>query len=346
MDQGVAAPTVFEFAPGEYMLTGAEGLRVPSGATLLMEGARFVLAETLDKDGQAFLLENVWHVLIQGGEIVGQRQAWSDGVNVAGVRMLGGGDLRVYGLTCRNLSSNAVGVFGASDEAPVRNVTLSGVTGINCCNAYMDYLQPNKGPAPGSDRRDQGTAAFYNVDGWTVEGSRFEGSRSDGTHFYHCRNGMFANSSVTGSQMGGYFLEGCENVVASGNLISGNGSRGCTIERDSRFCTLTGNVVTLSGREGLWMPDVSGIVVTSNIFRENGQKDDADKDCEIRLDEGEEYKTQTSGIRIESNLLHTRPNQTAAIYLSEGVEDVAVNNNTFTGGAPNEKREERRPAGG
>jgi hypothetical protein len=319
-------------------LTNADGLRVPSGATLLMTGARFVFAESIDRDGQAFLLENVTDVAMQGGEIVGRRAVWGDGVNVAGVRMVGGGNLKISGLTCRDLSSNGVGVFGSSDEAPVRDVRLSGVTGINCCNVYVDYLESNKGPAAGSDRRDQGTVAFYYVDGWSVDGCRFDGSQSDGTHFFHCRNGIFANSSVTGSRMGGYFLEGCENVVASGNVFSGNGSRGCTIERDSRFCALTGNIVTLSGREGLWMPDVAGVLVTSNVFRENGQKDDGEKDCEIRLDETEEFKTQTRDVRIESNLFHTRKHQTAAVYIGEGVEGVCTNANTFMGAAPKQCR--------
>lgn len=334
LDQGAAAPTAFKFAPGEYVLTDAKGLRVPSGATLIMTGARFVLSEGIADDGQAFLLKDASDVVIEGGEIVGRRAAWGDGVNVAGLRMIGGGNLRVSGLTCRDLSSNAIGVFGESGEKPVREVHLSNVTGVNCCNIYADYLQKKPGPAPGSDRKDQGTVAFYYVDGWSVNGCRFDGSRSDGTHFYHSHNGVFTGSSVTNSQMGGYFLEGCENVVATGNLIRGNGSRGCTIERDSRFCTLTGNIVTLSGREGLWAPDVADILVTSNVFRENGQKDDADKDCEIRIDEGKEYKTRTSNIRIESNLFHTRPNQTAAICIGEGAENIAIEDNTFTGEAP------------
>jgi len=338
LDKGADTPTVFTFAPGDYVLTDPAGLRVHAGATLIMTGARFLLSEDIGKDGQAFLLDNVSDVEITGGEIIGRRDAWDNGVNVAGVRMFGGSGLRVSGLTCRDLSSNAIGVFGESDEKPVRNVRLYKVTGVNCCNIYGDYLQEKSGPAPGSDRKDQGTVAFYHVDGWSVEGCRFDGSRSDGTHFYHAHNGIFAGSSVTNSQMGGYFLEGCENVVATGNLIRGNGSRGCTIERDSRFCTLTGNLVTLSGREGLWAPDVANILVTSNVFRENGQKDDGERDCEIRIDEGDHYKTRTSSIRVESNIFKTRPTQTAAIYLGEGVEEVAIQDNTFTGGAPETNR--------
>lgn len=335
LDKAGDRPAVFRFAPGDYVLTDAEGLRIPARASLLMDGARFLLAEDIQTDGQAFLIENASDVSLHGGEIVGSRAAWADSTNVAGVRARGNvQNIRVSNLTCRDLSSNAVGIFGLGDDAPIRNVSLTGVVGINCCNVYVDYLQPNAGPAPGSDRRDQGVVALYHVDGWSVDGCRFEGSRSDGTHFYHCRNGLFTNCSVTGSQMGGYFIEGCENVLALGNLISDNGSRGVTIERDSRCCTLASCLVTRSGREGLWMPDVCSIIVTGNIFVENGQKDDGERDCEIRLDNTDRYATETRDIRIEGNIFRTAAHQTAVVHMGTGVTGVVMGNNTFEGPAP------------
>ncbi|HPO13967.1 MAG TPA: right-handed parallel beta-helix repeat-containing protein [Candidatus Hydrogenedentes bacterium] len=335
LDKTGGQPAIFQFAPGAYCLTDTGGLHVPSHVTLLMEGARFLLAETLQADGQAFLLDNASDVVLRGGEIIGRREVWAPSVNVAGIRVCGSGaNITVEGLVCHDVSSNAVGVFGTSDDAPIRNVVLKSVTGINCCNMYIDYLQPNKGPVPGSDRRDQGTVALYYVDGWAVDACRFENSQSDGTHFFHCKNGQFMNSTVIGSKMGGYFLEGCQRVLASGNRFQGNGSRGVTIERDSQFCTLTGNLVSQSGREGLWMPDVCAIIVSANLFSENGRKDDEDKDCEIRLDETKEYATVTQDVRIEGNVFYTSPRQTAAIYTSKGIENTAIMNNTFHGDAP------------
>ncbi|MDX9971379.1 MAG: right-handed parallel beta-helix repeat-containing protein [FCB group bacterium] len=344
LDEGLGGARVFRFAPGEYVLTDPAGLRVPGGATLLMDGARFLLDETIAADGQAFLLKDASNVTIKGGEIVGRRDKWPDSVNVAGVRAFGGGrNLRIEDLTCRDLSSNAVGVFGASGEAPYRNVSLRGVAGINCCNIYVDYLLPNKGTAPGSEREDQGTVAFYWVDGWSVEGCRFEGSQSDGTHFCHSRNGTFTNSSVIGSRMGGYFLEDCEYVMASGNFMRENGSRGITIERDSRYCTVTNNIVTFSGRDGLWMPDVCGIVVTNNIFKENGRKNDRIRDCEVRLDETPEYETVTAEVRIADNIFYTTEEQTAVVCIGPGVKGFVEENNTFNGPAPRQYSDSRQP---
>jgi parallel beta-helix repeat protein len=332
---------VFVFAPGEYHLTDPAGLRPPARATLLLEGAHFVLSEKIQADGQAFLLEDVSDISFSGGEITGHREKWDPGVNIAGIRAYGAGsNLRIEELTCRNLSSNAVGVFGRDAAHPFRNVTLTRVIGINCCNFYGDYLSDARGPAPGSRREDQGTAAFYHVDGWLVESCRFEQSQSDGTHFYHSPNGRFVNSVVAESQMGGYFLEGCENVIAMGNLIRGNGSRGVTIERDSRNCILAENIIENSGREGCWMPDVSGIIVANNIFRRNGRKDDTDRDCEIRIDDTDRFKTVTSGIRIEGNLFCTDKHQTAAVFSGQKTPEIDLEANTFQGPAPRNHRED------
>lgn len=335
MNAGAGQAQMYRFAPGEYLLSDPRGLRVPPDSVLMMDGARFVWAESIGSDGQTFLLENVSNVSIEGGMILGCRDRWEPGVNVAGVRILGASkDIRIAGLTCENLSSNAVGVFGAADNLPIRNVALTQVAAINCCNYYGDYLQPGKGPAPGSAREDQGSVAMYFVDGWLVDGCRFERSQSDGTHFFHSPNGRFVNSVVAESKMGGYFLEGCENVLASGNLIRENGSRGVTIERDSKNCTLSNNLVTRSGREGLWAPDVSGVIVSGNIFKENGQKDDGERDCEIRVDNTSEYATETQDLIIEGNIFHTNAHQTAAIFLGKGVREAFIGHNTFRGAAP------------
>jgi len=334
LDSVADRPAVFRFMPGDYVLSDAAGVRIPGNCTLMLNDARFRFGEDIHTDGQAFLLDNVSTVSLCGGEILGARDAWDPGVNVAGIRVIGNAsDIHISGLVCRDLSSNAVGMFGDSPEAPIRNVSLVGVTGINCCNIYVDYLQDNKGPIPGSDRRDQGTVALYHVDGWSVEGCCFEGSRSDGTHFYKSHNGRFNTNTVSGSTMGGYFLEGCEHVSACGNYMVNNGSRGVTIERDSRHCTLAGCIVKHSGREGLWMPDVASICITGNCFIENGRKDDGERDCEIRLDNGDVYETTTTDIFIQGNTFHSSAHQTAVLYIAPGITGVVETNNRFQGKA-------------
>lgn len=322
-------------APGSYTLTDAQGLRVPSNVTLMLHGATFELARNLTEDGQAFLLENATNVTFIGGRIVGQREAWDPGTNIAGIRVTGAsGNLRFEGTRFEKLTSNGIGIFGDEGQ-PIRNVTLRDVVMEDCCNYYGDYLSDKKGPAPGSVREDQGGIACYHVTDWLVDGCHFSGSQSDGTHFYHSHNGRFVNTIVETSQMGGYFLEGCRNVIASNNHIRGNGSRGVTIERDSTDCLLTNNIIEHSGREGLWAPDVARILVQGNIFRKNGRKDDAQKDCEIRLDDGDRYEMVTRDIVIQGNLFQASPEQTAAVYIAPEVngDGVQIERNRFTGEA-------------
>ena len=335
LKSNLGTPTVFRFAPGVYHLSSAKGLAVPDGATLLMEGATFIFSEDMNEDGEAFLIKDASNISIQGGEIVGQRESWDPGVNIAGIRMVGQVEnVRVASLTCRELTANGVGVFGESNAKPIRNISLIQITTENCCTSYGDYLSDKPGPAPNSERIDQGNVAFYYVDGWLVEGCRFIGSKSDGTHFYFSHNGRFINNEVSNSKMGGYFIEECEYVLASGNIISGNGSRGVTIERNSLFCTLTNNIIRHSGREGLWAPEVRHVLVTSNVFQENGRKDDKEQDCEIRLDNSDVYKTVTGDIHIKDNIFYASDHQTAFVLVDDGIQDVKIAGNTYTGTIP------------
>ncbi len=335
LKSNIGTPTVFRFAPGVYHLSSAEGLAVPDGATLLMEGATFIFSEDMKEDGEAFLIKNASDICIRGGEIIGRREAWDPGVNIAGIRMVGNVEnVRIESLICRELTANGVGVFGESNAKPIRNISLIQITTINCCTAYGDYLSAQEGPAPNSERIDQGNVAFYYVDGWVVKGCRLIGSKSDGTHFYFSHNGRFINNEVSNSKMGGYFVEECEYVLASGNIFSENGSRGVTIERNSLFCTLTNNVIRHSGREGLWAPEIRHILVTSNVFQENGRKDDKEQDCEIRLDNSDVYATVTGDIHIKDNIFYASDHQTAFILVDDGIEGIKIKGNTYTGSIP------------
>ena len=323
---------VIRLAPGPYPLSDPKGIAVPSNTTLLLHEATLVWDTKVAEDGQTFLLSDVVNVRIVGGSIVGQRDDWDPGTNVAGIRVLGKSRRLCFEDICfSDLTSNGIGVFGVDEKNPIIDVQVRSVVTERCCNYYGDYLATPKGPAEGSVREDQGGVAFYYVEKWVVSDSLFLKSLSDGTHFYQSHDGLFVDNQVRDSQMGGYFLEGCERVIASGNIVSGNGSRGVTIERDSRFCTLNDNVIEFSGREGLWAPDIAECVVASNIFRKNGRKDDGERDSEIRLDDGDSYEVQTDAILITDNLFQTDAHQNSVIHLEGTLGEIVIQGNLFTG---------------
>jgi hypothetical protein len=320
------------FPPMIYLLEDEAGLTIHSGTTLFLYGAVFRFDHENQEDGQAFLGQDVTDVQFLGGEIAGRRTAWAQSVNIAGIRITGNSArIRVQDMFIHDLSSNGIGVFGPTDESPIKDVFVTNTIVRNCCNVYVDYLQPGAGPARGSQREDQGGIAFYHVESFVVHGCSLEDSTSDGTHFYRCRHGQFTDNKVTGSQMGGYFLEGCQSVLASGNLIRANGSRGVTIERDSRDCTLIHNIVEQSGREGLWALDVSGCLVASNVFRENGRKDHKGLDWEIKIEETDKYETVTEDFRVAGNILYTAASQDGAIWITSGARAIVVENNSMRG---------------
>lgn len=332
VDEAARSGKVLVFPPMTYLLDDEAGLTLHPGMTLSMAGAVFRIGRECSEDGQALFAQDVTDLRLLGGEIAGSRDAWPQSVNIAGIRITGkSARIRIDGMFLHDLSSNGIGVFGPGDESPIEDVFVTNTIVRNCCNVYVDYLQPGAGPARGSQREDQGGIAFYHVAGFVVHGSAFEDSTSDGTHFYHCRHGQFTDNKVTGSQMGGYFLEGCRDVLAAGNLFRDNGSRGVTIERDSRDCTLVHNLVEHSGREGLWAPDVAGCLVADNIFRENGRKDHDGLDSEIKVEETDKYETVTEDFRIADNLITTTENQANAIWITSGARGIVVANNSMRG---------------
>lgn len=315
------------------------GLQIRSHLTLSLYGAVFKFDEHRTKNGQAFIGTNVSGVQFLGGEIVGRNDVWPEGVNIRGIYLTGTlQDIRIRDMHLHGLSSNGIGIFGAPKQL-ARDVWVSDVVIENCCNRYGDYLSAKPGPEKGSVREDQGLIAFYHVKDFVVRGSRFEKSRSDGTHFYKCKQGQFVHNKVYGAQMGGYFLETCIDVLASDNIIRDNGSRGATIERGSQNCTLKGNVVANSGREGLWAPNCTGLVILGNVFDRNGRKINGPKphqvwnaNVTINEDPFDPTKSPTADYLIADNIFYTTDSQIAAIRIDAAkVTGIVVKNNLLRG---------------
>ena len=262
---------------------------------------------------------------------MGRNDAWPEGVNIRGVYLTGRvANVRVRDLHLHDLSSNGIGVFGDPDH-PARDVWVSDVVVENCCNRYGDYLSERPGPEKGSTREDQGLIALYHVDEFVVRGSRLERSRSDGTHSYRCRRGQFAQNRVYAAQMGGYFVESCEDVLASDDVVRDSGSRGVTIERGSRDCPLRGCVVAGSGREGLWAPNCTGLVVTGNVFRDNGRKPNGKEAHQVwnatitvNKDPRDPTKSPTRDYLIAHNVLFSAAGQVAAVRVDADRETTGI----------------------
>ncbi len=316
------------------------GLQLRSRSTLWLYGAVFRFDALCTKAGHAFAGHDVSDIQLLGGEIVGRNDAWPAGVGIRGVHLTGRSQhIRIRDMHLRDLSSNGIGIFG-KPEQPIRDVWITDVVIENCCNRYGDYLSERPGPEKGSKREDQGLIACYQVEDFVVRGCRLEKSRSDGTHFYRCRHGQFVANKIYAAQMGGYFVESCDDILAADNLIRDNGSRGCTIERGSKNCTLKGCVVAGSGREGLWAPDCTGLVITGNIFDRNGRKPNGKEahqvwnaNVTVNHDPHDPTKSPTRDYLIAHNLLYTTAGQVAAIRVdaNQRTTGIVVTDNLLRG---------------
>lgn len=325
--------------PGMVYRLDESGLQLRSNLTMSMYGATFRLDEQCRKHGHAFVGNDVANIQILGGEIAGRNDVWPDGVSIRGIHLTGKSkNIRIRDMHMHDLSSNGIGVFGKADHL-IRDVWVSDVVIENCCNRYGDYLSAKPGPEKGSVRADQGLIAFYYVQDFVVRGCRLEKSRSDGTHFFKCHQGQFVHNKVYAAQMGGYFIETCVDILASDNIIRDNGSRGVTIERGSRNCTLKGNVVANSGREGLWAPQCTGLVISGNVFDRNGRKPNGTKpqqvwnaNITINEDPSDPTKSATTDYVIADNIVYTTASQVAAMRIDAGKsKGLVVRNNLLRG---------------
>lgn len=342
IDAAAASGGEIVFAPMIYRIDDPAGLRLASNLTLRMRGATFRCDEACAKDGQLFIGHDLSNVQFLGGTIVGRNDVWPAGVNIRGIYLTGQcQNIVIRELQIRDLSSNGIGVFAASAERPSTDIKIVDVVVENCCNKYGDYqAASNRGPEKGSVREDQGLIALYHVHDFSVRGCRLEGSRSDGTHFYFCQRGQFNDNLVYAAKMGGYFLESCRHVLAAGNVIRDNGSRGATIERGSQFCTLIGNTITGSGREGLWIPDSLRCVVTGNVVSLNGRKSNGPQrhmiwnaNITINQARGDKLNTPTAHYLIADNIIETDERQIAAIRVDTRPEtdNIVIQDNLMIG---------------
>jgi len=338
IDEAGLTGGTLEFPAMTYAVT-EEGWLLRSGLTIKMYGAVFRVSDQCRKDGAVFKGRDVTDVTLLGGEIVGRNDLWPDGVNVRGIHIAGrSAGIRIRDMRLHDLSSNGIGVFGA-DDSFIHDVWVRDVIVENCCKRYPDYLSGEKGE-PGSQREDQGDVAFYYVEDFVVQGCRFERSRSDGTHFYRCRSGQITDNRIYRAKMGGFFIETCDNVIGRGNVMLENGSRGATIERGSRGCLFSNNVVSLSGREGLWAPDCIGLVVTGNMFNRNGRKPNGSEpryiwNANITINEAfrEPTDSPTQDYLVSDNLIYTTSSQIAAIRVvaTDSTSNIVIRNNMTLG---------------
>ncbi|MBN8705110.1 MAG: right-handed parallel beta-helix repeat-containing protein [Bacteroidetes bacterium] len=324
------------FPPSVFLIDKPEGIRLQSNIRLDLSSVKFIVDPQIDQDGQIFYGENLRNVEIINGEFDGNRDQLPVSVNIAGIHITGlSKNIKIEGSYFHHLSSNGIRIYGIDTQAMSEDILINNVRINESCNEYIDYLLPNKGPAPGTSMKDQGNIALYFVRNFHILNSVLENSHSDGTHFFYCSNGQISNNQILNNKMGGYFIETCSDINGLNNKIIGNGSRGVTIERSSVRCNMKGNTITTSGREGLWLDDSEQLVISNNYIANNGKKNDFWYDSNIKITDtswpDNKNESKSKYIYIVNNTFVTGVTNEHAVWVNSCATNISITGNVMLG---------------
>lgn len=324
------------FPPSVFLVEDPAGIRLKSNVRLDLTDVKFIVDPKINKDGQIFYGENVRNVEIVNGEFDGTRDKLPTSVNIAGIVITGQSkNIKITGSYFHHLSSNGIRIHGVDTQQMTEDVTITSVRINESCNEYIDYLLPGQGPAPGTERKDQGNISLYFVRNFLITNSTLENSHSDGSHFYFCSNGQILNNQIQNNRMGGYFVETCSDINAFNNKIAGNGSRGVTIERGAIRCNLKANSITNSGREGIWIDDSEQLVVSNNYIASNGKKNHSPYNSNIKITDtswpDNKNQSKSKYIYILKNTILTDATSEHAVWVISCASNVSITGNLMLG---------------
>lgn len=324
------------FPSAVFLIDKPEGIRLLSNIRLDLSSVKFIVDPKIDQDGQIFYGENLNNVEIINGEFEGNRDLLPESVNIAGINITGySKNIKIEGSYFHHLSSNGIRIHGIDSQTFAEDILITNVRINESCNEYNDYLLPNKGPAPGTSRKDQGNIALHFVKNFQILNSVLENSHSDGTHFYFCFNGQISNNRIHNSRMGGFFIETCSDINGTNNKITENGSRGVTIERGSVRCNMKGNTITTSGREGLWLDDSEQLVISNNYIANNGKKNHLPFNSNIKITDtswpDNKNESKSRYIYIVNNTFVTGINSEHAVWVNSCASNISITGNVMLG---------------
>ncbi len=333
-----------KFPPITFLIDSPDAIELKTGRVYNCEGTVFKVKPdqtAINADGAIFFGNAVSNITFIGGSFLGNRDSLLDSVNICGIRLSGVcANINIKDVSFDSLSSNGIRIHGTDINNMSTNIFISDCYFTKCCNKYYDYTEnPPGGPYPGTGFDDQGNISLYYVNTYEVTKCKLTNSRSDGSHFVNCINGRFDNNYIYNNKMGGYFQEGCEEIIISNNIMYLNGSRGITFEPESVIfqtgrkninCILSNNISRKNGRDGAWIRDTQRCNIIGNIFDQNGTKDDDGRDYNLFLDE-ENDDGSSYDILVEGNTSITSATQENAFRIECGGDGIVVKNNLMRG---------------
>lgn len=307
------------FPLGDYLLTGAESIRLYGDTVYHMDGARFIARQSTTELFYVFESESPRNLKVIGGTIIGD-PAWSrhnldqfaantkDYINIGGLLISGGGteNVEITGLAANDLTAAGILII-SKDEPPVCGVRITDCNILRASPNYADYLTETPPGALACEDWDTRANIFVkNAIDIQINSCTVAESHCDGITLENCENATLTNCTATDQHMGGIVLIGGRNITVKNCSATGNGSRGFTIEAQCQNAVLSKCSSAGNGREGCWIDrGCHNITLTDIIFTENGRKSDlvstatypSNKTAHIRITKGHSGQKNT-GITI------------------------------------------------
>ena len=205
-------------------------------------------------------------------------------------------------------------------------------------HAHLALYAP-KGSGPG-----KGALDLVGCEAVIVRGCRLS-ALGDTMHIQKSQNIVFSGNHITGSRMGAFFLaEYCRSAVITGNTVDGtNGSRVMSVEKSCEDVTIVGNTFRNGGR-GSWINQPRNFVLADNIFVNNTTKCERDPHRGRRSFITGDYEAYAElyftthepdghygNVTVRGNIFTSGDNASHAITFAPGGDTLLLTDNIFQG---------------
>jgi parallel beta-helix repeat protein len=225
-----------------------------------IEGERSAHTGTTGEWGHGLVIQNSQHVVVQG---VTSKECWGDGFYVSG-----SADITYCGVTADHNRRQGISITSV-DGLVVRNSTFKNTAGT-LPEDGLD-IEPNSGE----------TVNHVLITGCTFSGNAGYGMEAGVPIAYtgaaqvlnviidantFSSNGL---TSVSGNPRAGIEISNCAGQRVTGNTVLGSKGYGILIRSNANTSTISGNTISLTNGDGIYVGGCDGDAITGNTVTNN-----------------------------------------------------------------------------
>lgn len=252
---------------GRYSISET-GITLYPHLVLDLTGCYLSADGTYSDGGHVMIGSKLYRTEVVNGFIDGRRDRLGIDTNINGIEVVDCKYFTVRNTSIRNVNGPAINVT-KSTFSWNENVVISEVFIEECACEFTDHFGEDYA-AQGGDS-SKAALIVHNTRYLELLGVINRNCHSDAMWIKESNHGVMAGCQIIASRMGAIFFETCVNWTITGNMVQSAGSRGCTIEWNSKEIVFSGNTIRLSGRECVWLAGTQGVLVVGNVLYGGGR---------------------------------------------------------------------------